>query len=95
MDTHLGKKLATAPCLDCGQTIKLAAQLEQGDRLTCPHCGSHLEIINLEPPELDWAFSQIEPDWDPEEEEWEEEDWEEEEWDDEDWNGSGGTDSDY
>jgi hypothetical protein len=40
-----------------------------------------LEIINLEPPELDWVFDDLEPDWEPDDEDWDEE------WDegDDDW----------
>jgi hypothetical protein len=50
----------------------------------------------LEPPELDWAFSQSGSDWDPDEEDWEDGDWDEEDWDqDEEWNGRGRRDSDY
>ena len=76
-----------ASCPDCDEQIDLGPRPTEGQRLTCFNCGAQLEIINLEPPELDWAFSDFEPDWDPDEEEWEEE--EEEEWGEEDWDGKG------
>jgi hypothetical protein len=54
-----------------------------------------LEIINLEPPELDWAFNDLEPDWEAEEEGWVE-DWDQEDWDqEEESNGRDRGDSDY
>jgi hypothetical protein len=33
-----------------------------------------LEIINLKPLELDWAYDDFEPDWESDEDEWDEED---------------------
>jgi len=47
-----------------------------------------LEIINVEPLELDWAFDDFESDWEPDEEEWEDEEWDE-------GNTTDGRDSDY
>ena len=41
---------------------------------TCINCGAYLEIINLKPLELVWAFSDFEPDWDPDEKEWDKKD---------------------
>jgi len=39
-----------------------------GDEMVCPHCGTELEVVRLDPPELDWSW--IEPaddeDWDDE-----------------------------
>jgi hypothetical protein len=36
-----------------------------------------LEVINVEPLELDWAFAEFESDWDPDEEMWDEDGWDE------------------
>lgn len=61
---------ATAPpCPDCGRKIELRRQLKVGEELVCPHCGAELEVVNLEPVELDWAY--LDPatdkdDWDDE-----------------------------
>jgi hypothetical protein len=68
-------RMATAPCPDCGWIIGLEPRLREGQRFTCSNCGAFLEIINLEPPELDWAFSDFAPDREPEEELWGEEEW--------------------
>jgi hypothetical protein len=49
-----------------------------------------LEIINIEPLELDWAFDNFESGWEPDEEEWEDE-----EWDNEEDSTTDGRDNDY
>ena len=43
-------------CLDCDHEIDLTHQLTVGQRITCPNCGVELEIIKLEPLELDWVY---------------------------------------
>lgn len=30
----------------------------EGQRLTCPRCRARLEVVSLEPPELDWAYQE-------------------------------------
>jgi len=44
-----------------------------GQKMTCPHCDAWLEVIELDPVELDWAYE--------DEDEWEE-DWDDEDEDD-------------
>lgn len=44
-------------CPECGQTLDLGGQPEEGQRLTCPQCGARLEVINLRPLELDWVYA--------------------------------------
>lgn len=62
-----------AECPECETQIPLPPDTELWDLVECPNCGTHLEVVELEPPELDYAL---------EEEEWEEEE-EDEEWLDE------------
>jgi lysine biosynthesis protein LysW len=61
---------ATAICPSCGEDIRLphSSNVRIGQRLLCPHCDAGLEVIELDPVELDWA------DWD---EEWDEDSGEE------------------
>lgn len=71
----------TAPCPDCGQKIRLWAPLKVGEEVICPHCEADLEVVNLDPVELDWASipsAEDEEDWDEDEEDWDEE-WDEDE----------------
>ena len=67
---HKRPRVIVAPCPDCEWEIPLGTEPEEGQRTTCPKCGADLEIVDLDPPELDWALDGVEPDWDPDEEEW-------------------------
>lgn len=60
--------MATAFCPDCGQGIKLN-RIREGQVLMCHNCNAKLEVLSLDPPELDWAYEE------PEEYEYEEESW--------------------
>ncbi len=48
--------MAVAVCPACGETIKLAGQPKIGERITCRYCEEHLEIVDINPIELDWAY---------------------------------------
>jgi alpha-aminoadipate carrier protein LysW len=63
-------RIAVAPCPDCEWEIRLGTQPEEGQKVACPKCGAELEIIDLDPPELDWVDDGFEPDWDPNEDGW-------------------------
>lgn len=43
-------------CLDCEHEIDLGSHPEVGQKITCPNCGVRLEVLNLEPLELDWVY---------------------------------------
>lgn len=73
--------MAIAFCPDCEEGVALGPQPRIGQRVTCTHCRTELEVIDLSPLELDWAYEDSDLDWD-DEDEWEDED--EEEWDNED-----------
>jgi hypothetical protein len=88
--------MAIAFCPDCEEPIQLGSQLRVGQRITCESCATDLEVIEVSPLELDWAFDGPADDWDDVEEdddEWdddeeENDDWdsdEDEEWEDDDW----------
>jgi alpha-aminoadipate carrier protein LysW len=62
--------MASTFCPDCDEKITLNSKpIVVGEKLTCPHCDADLEVISVEPLELDWAY-----DW-----EWEDEDEEDDE----------------
>jgi hypothetical protein len=46
----------TTFCLDCERIIDLGPDPQVGQRVKCAHCEVELEIINLEPLELDWIY---------------------------------------
>ncbi len=77
--------MKAAFCPECEGEFRIGPQIKVGQRITCPHCDAELEIIHLNPLELDWAYDEPAPEFEDEEEE-EEEGAEEEEWEDqEDW----------
>jgi len=52
-----------ALCPDCDQEIVLN-RVAVGQTVTCPNCDAELEVISVDPLELDWAYT-----WNWEEEE--------------------------
>lgn len=43
-------------CVHCKKTIPLGPRPEIGRRVTCPACQAVLEVISVNPIELDWAY---------------------------------------
>lgn len=48
--------MATTFCPECKRSLDLGVQLYEGQRVICPECGAHLEVISLKPIELDWVY---------------------------------------
>ena len=46
--------LQTAACPTCNHDIKLSGRLLLGTEITCPACGDQLQVVQIEPVELDW-----------------------------------------
>ena len=59
-----------ARCPDCERKIGLWPSVKVGEQVVCPYCEAELEIINLAPVELDWAYvtPADDDDWDDEDE---------------------------
>lgn len=55
----------TTYCPDCDARIQISPEVEVGTILECPTCGVALEVISLEPLELDLALG-FSIDYDPE-----------------------------
>lgn len=77
--------MASAVCPDCGHMVPVEGKPKKGQWVVCSHCNADLEVVNLSPLELDWAYYEESDDeeqfWD-EEEVWdddEEDFWDEEE----------------
>lgn len=45
--------MPTASCPECSEKVYVDADSEQGDVVTCDECGSDLEVVGLDPIELD------------------------------------------
>jgi alpha-aminoadipate carrier protein LysW len=59
-----------AYCPDCGEEVNLGVHPKEGQSVTCPNCGADLEVISLEPLELDWAYDDLDEEWETSEEVW-------------------------
>ena len=81
MDVKTKKAVGTCP--GCGWAVMPGDRPTEGQQVNCPNCGAYLEVINLEPLEVDWAFTDFEADWDLDEEVWDEEEWDEDDQDEE------------
>jgi alpha-aminoadipate carrier protein LysW len=55
--------MVSASCPDCDGDIILSPAPKVGKRLTCRHCGADLEVIGVDPVELDWAYDESDEDW--------------------------------
>ena len=65
--------MRTAFCPDCDALVNVGPRPKEGQRVTCQNCGTTLEVISLQPLELDWVYEAAEG-----EEDWEDdgnEDW--------------------
>ena len=78
--------MAIAFCPDCEEPVRVANP-KLGQRVTCESCGGELEIVEVAPLELDWAYDEPAEDWEEEDEtdEWDDEEEEDDDWDDDDW----------
>lgn len=48
--------MAHSYCPDCDERISFNPHARMGQKLSCPHCGVDLEVISVDPVELDWAY---------------------------------------
>ncbi|CAN5646612.1 hypothetical protein BH24ACI2_BH24ACI2_10480 [soil metagenome] len=45
--------MPTTACPECSEDVYVDAESEQSDIISCDECGSELEIVGLDPIELD------------------------------------------
>ncbi len=45
--------MPTTACPECKEEVYVDAESEQGDTVTCDECGTELEVVGLDPIELD------------------------------------------
>jgi alpha-aminoadipate carrier protein LysW len=51
-----------AECVECGADVALHDSVEAGEIVDCATCGAELEVIGVDPVELDTA-PELEEDW--------------------------------
>ena len=54
--------MPTAPCPECEAPVTLGDDVIKGELVVCPDCGAELEVISVDPLELDLAPEE-EEDW--------------------------------
>jgi alpha-aminoadipate carrier protein LysW len=45
--------MPTSVCPECSEEVFVDAECEQGDQVACDECGASLEVVGLDPIELD------------------------------------------
>lgn len=45
--------MPTATCPECGEKVHVDVEADKGDIVECEECGSELEVVGLDPIELD------------------------------------------
>ena len=61
--------MPTGTCPECEADVHVDIDSDKGDVVTCDECGSQLEIVGLDPVELDIAEDDDDADYDDDEEE--------------------------
>lgn len=62
-----------AVCPACNGKVNTGPKPRMGQRLKCGKCGTELEVVWLEPVEVDWPYD--EDDYDDDEDEYDEDDY--------------------
>jgi alpha-aminoadipate carrier protein LysW len=60
--TYKERIMTVSPCPECSADVVIPADAMQNELISCPDCGAELEIISLDPPQLDLAPI-VEEDW--------------------------------
>ena len=50
-------------CPECDADVPVDDDIDKGDNVECPDCGSLLEVVGLDPIELDPAEEEEDEDW--------------------------------
>ena len=54
--------MPTATCIECGAEVPFGDDVVLGEIAQCPDCGVELEVVSLDPLEVDLA-PEVEEDW--------------------------------
>lgn len=56
------RQTTVVSCPECEEEITFEAQLQLGQRVTCPECWADLQIVNLDPLKLTGTMDEFEED---------------------------------
>ena len=51
--------MISAECPSCGVEVQFTVSPKIGERVTCKMCETELEVVWLDPIELDWPFEEV------------------------------------
>ena len=58
MTTEIEARESLVDCLDCGAELALIGAIDLGQQVTCPECGTVMEVVGLDPIEVDWVYDE-------------------------------------
>lgn len=64
--SYVMKKVIIARCVECDSRIFFQEKPELGFIVTCNQCDTRLEVVELDPVELDWGDEEFNDDYDDE-----------------------------
>jgi alpha-aminoadipate carrier protein LysW len=64
---YRSREMQSAECPQCGVEVSVGSQPKLGKLVKCKECGAELEVVWLDPLELDWPLDEDELDDDEEE----------------------------
>lgn len=57
------EKMPRGICPECAAEVQVDEETDKGDLVECDDCGAQLEVVGLDPIELDLAMEEEEEDW--------------------------------
>ncbi len=57
MSANVDPKVLIGTCPGCNTKIRFYDHVELGEFVSCEECGDELEVVQLYPLKLDWAYS--------------------------------------
>jgi lysine biosynthesis protein LysW len=49
---------ATPGCMECRASISLVGEIKLEQMVTCPECGTEMEVIGPDPVRVDWVYDE-------------------------------------
>jgi DNA-directed RNA polymerase subunit RPC12/RpoP len=53
---------AMIECMDCGVRFPIKGRIALGQEIACPECGTWMEVVSLDPVQVDWIYDELEHD---------------------------------
>ena len=57
MSANVNSRVTLGTCPGCQTKIRFHDYVELGEFVSCQECGDELEVVQLNPLKLDWAYS--------------------------------------